>query len=180
MEKEQLRTMYIDMYKKKDIRAYTVHAFELLTHAPDFLRAAHVLAFAPLNRFEIPYIASIMQAFPNKQYYFPRISVVDGSMTFHHVTALSELSTGTFGIQEPEVSAVAWDEDMSTACMFVPALALSREGVRLGHGKGYYDKFLSSRSALSTLCVVPDFAFAEKLPRESHDIPVRHSFSAYM
>jgi 5,10-methenyltetrahydrofolate synthetase len=55
----------------------------------------------------------------------------------------------------------------------VPALAVDRNGYRLGYGAGYFDRLLAGRqsrpfcvTALPAAFVVPD------LPREAHDVPV--------
>ena len=51
----------------------------------------------------------------------------------------------------------------------VPGRAFDKAGVRLGRGKGYYDKFLSSLSA-AKVGIGFHFQLFGKLPQEPHDI----------
>ena len=55
----------------------------------------------------------------------------------------------------------------------VPALAVDREGYRLGYGAGYFDRLLAGRGS-RPYCVtaLPAAFVVERLPREAHDVPV--------
>lgn len=53
----------------------------------------------------------------------------------------------------------------------IPAMAFSRDGARLGHGKGFYDRLLPRLNAkLIGLCF--DFQVLPEIPTEKHDINV--------
>jgi len=55
--------------------------------------------------------------------------------------------------------------------IIVPALCYDRRGFRLGHGGGYYDRYLSSCFAYKIgLC--RSILLIDELPRETHDVPV--------
>lgn len=54
----------------------------------------------------------------------------------------------------------------------VPALAVDRSGLRLGYGKGFYDRFLSDYRGF-TVCPVFSEFFVDALPAGPHDVPVR-------
>lgn len=57
--------------------------------------------------------------------------------------------------------------------ILVPAAAVDRNGNRLGWGKGYYDRFLSSMTdSPLVLAVVFDSDIVIEVPVESHDLPV--------
>lgn len=86
------------------------------------------------------------------------------------VTAESILLPGVYGIPEP-------GEDCPTAekreidLILVPNLCCDKQGFRLGHGGGYYDRFLMDFSGVS-VALCPEERLVEQLPREETDIPV--------
>ncbi len=53
----------------------------------------------------------------------------------------------------------------------VPGVAFDKSGVRLGFGKGIYDKLLSNFKELK-IGLAYDFQILERLPREQHDLDV--------
>lgn len=53
----------------------------------------------------------------------------------------------------------------------VPALAVARSGVRLGYGKGFYDRYLAGH-ALRTVVPIFDALFVGALPSDAHDVRV--------
>jgi 5-formyltetrahydrofolate cyclo-ligase len=57
--------------------------------------------------------------------------------------------------------------------IIVPAAAIDRTGMRLGWGRGYFDKTLGSMERCPPVyAVVFDSEFVEQVPREVHDQPV--------
>lgn len=57
--------------------------------------------------------------------------------------------------------------------IIVPAAAIDRTGMRLGWGRGYFDKTLGSMGKCPPVyAVVFDSEFVEDVPREVHDQPV--------
>jgi 5-formyltetrahydrofolate cyclo-ligase len=80
------------------------------------------------------------------------------------------LVPGPLGIAQPAGPAIP----IARVDLFlVPGLAFDRAGFRLGRGKGYYDRLLARRSPQALMCgVCFDDVLVERLPRESHDIPM--------
>ena len=105
-----------------------------------------------------------------KQVAFP-ISHTDSlTLDFRIVSSLDELSAGAYGIREPDESAPRATLTERTLCV-VPALAVDRGGYRLGYGKGYYDRFLSSFVGRSLVAILSSLV-CERLPRNDTDIPL--------
>ena len=94
-----------------------------------------------------------------------------GIMRAHKIGSLLELVPGALGILEPtENSPVIPPNHIDL--IVVPGLAFSRDGRRLGHGGGYYDRFLAACPAFIVgLC--RERLLMDDLPVEAHDIPVR-------
>jgi 5-formyltetrahydrofolate cyclo-ligase len=89
----------------------------------------------------------------------------------------------SFGIPEPPATLEALSEsDLGRASVFVvtPGLAFDRSGGRLGRGRGYYDRFLSSARASAARRGASVFACGlcyaaqvlDELPRNEFDVPV--------
>lgn len=73
----------------------------------------------------------------------PRCEGDDGEMNFYYINSLSELSSGSFGVDEPDPSQSVMFADAVDSVCIVPAFMFDKSGYRLGYGKGYYDRYLS-------------------------------------
>lgn len=57
--------------------------------------------------------------------------------------------------------------------IIVPAACVGRDGIRLGWGRGYFDKTLGSMEGCPPVyAVIFDDELVESVPRERHDMPV--------
>src|SRR6476661_6018380 len=83
------------------------------------------------------------------------------------------LAPGRFGLLEP-VGPRLGPSALGTAdVVVVPALAVGRDGSRLGRGGGYYDRALRhARSDAVLVAVVFDDELVDALPVEAHDLRV--------
>ena len=84
-----------------------------------------------------------------KEVYVPRC--VGREMFAVRIRDLNGLRPGPYGIPEPEdcTESKAADE---LDLILVPCVSVSSDGRRLGHGGGYYDRFLA-RERSNTLCL---------------------------
>ncbi len=95
-----------------------------------------------------------------------------GVMSFAVWEDDTTLVAGKFKVLEPGIGALAISSDQ-LAAVFMPAVAVTRGGDRLGQGGGHYDRYLAaSAGRLVTAAVVYDEQVAEALPVEDHDCPV--------
>lgn len=87
------------------------------------------------------------------------------------ITSCSDLVPGMFGIPEPGEDCPVIERD-TIDLILVPNLCCDRQGYRLGHGAGYYDRYLAGYSGM-TVALCPQAWLQENLPRDAFDLPVR-------
>ncbi len=90
----------------------------------------------------------------------------DSELTFYEVKSFDDVSEGRFGISEPTDRSREFSPTAGTLCI-VPALCADEKGLRLGYGRGYYDRFLSSFEGTSAILCYSGFRM--EVPSEPHD-----------
>jgi 5-formyltetrahydrofolate cyclo-ligase len=80
---------------------------------------------------------------------------------------------GLFGMPEPSGELLSPLAINDVDLILVPAAAIGRDGMRMGWGKGYFDKTLGSMEKCPPVyAVVYDSELVDDVPRERHDQPV--------
>jgi 5-formyltetrahydrofolate cyclo-ligase len=88
------------------------------------------------------------------------------------------LVTARFGLLEPAEPWLPATTVAEASTVLVPALAVDRTGVRLGRGRGFYDRTLVHRDPRARLiAVIRDQELVDELPREPHDVPMTHALT---
>lgn len=93
------------------------------------------------------------------------------NMFFVAVNRSTEFTVGAFGIKEPAGEEYFGKIDV----MAVPLVAFDENNNRLGHGKGYYDSYLSAHP-----CFTVGLAFSEQkqdVPVDPWDVPLNKIIS---
>lgn len=93
-----------------------------------------------------------------------------GEMDFFLIRSMQDLVPGAWDIPEPEGDCPLCLPDPKTLCI-VPALAADARGNRLGHGGGYYDRYLAAHP-VAALGICYSFCVSPALPGEPFDIPI--------
>lgn len=113
----------------------------------------------------LPFIEYLLQE--NKQ-----VAVVKcegNTLAFYQIYSLQDLSAQTLGILEPTTKVKI--ELSEIEIMFIPLVGFDLKGVRLGQGKGYYDRILKDVQfdkvgvAFSVQCL-------DTIEAQEHDIPL--------
>lgn len=119
-------------------------------------------------------LAHLHEQLPDSQLLYP-LCHQGGVLTFHHVSDIAELTPGTLGILEPDPkkhSPVPISEINTFLC---PGLAFGRDGSRLGHGGGFYDRALAQRSSTALVIgVALQIQVVDSVPTGKYDIPLDH------
>lgn len=78
-----------------------------------------------------------------------------------------DLAPGTMGILEPKNGRRADPREIDLA--IIPCVAAAKDGVRIGHGAGYYDRYLAETGCYKTVLCFSELIM-EELPAEKYDI----------
>lgn len=93
-----------------------------------------------------------------------------GVMEFYNVTNLAHLQPGRFGVREPAGGEIIPPQAISL--LILPALAVDAKGGRLGHGGGYYDRYLTKTTCPRAALVLMEQVVSH-VPCEEHDFLVQ-------
>ena len=106
-----------------------------------------------------------------KKVFLPKV-LDDETMEIRRYTGRHDLQEGILHLMEPTGESFTAYEDIDI--VVVPGMAFDARGHRLGRGRGYYDRFLSSQrtfpSELIGVCF--DFQKVPEVPVDEHDFPV--------
>ena len=94
---------------------------------------------------------------------------VEGDVMNFYCYEKESMAIGSFGINEPQDSLPVAPYEIDA--VVVPGLAFTKNGARMGRGKGYYDKYLSQNdfSALK-IGVCYKEQLVDEIPVEKHDV----------
>ena len=100
--------------------------------------------------------------------------VVDGEMHFSVIHSIQDTRRGAYGIREPKVIEEIHPDD---PLILVPGVAFDEMGHRVGHGAGYYDRYLTKCKGTYLGIAFSEQMFKE-VPFEAHDILMHRIISA--
>ena len=141
--------------------------FNTIKAMPVWRQAQHILCYWSLPD-ELPSHEAVNRwQGEGKSIYLPRVQGEDLEIVpYHGPESLDD--NNKFHIGEPVGQGV---DPSCLELIIVPAVALDSQRNRLGRGKGFYDRLLST-TACPTIGVVCDFQLVEQVPVEPHDRPL--------
>lgn len=136
-----------------------------------FQDAKHILIYNGMNG-EVVTSDFMKKWESEKKFYLP--VTYKENIVFRAYTSTTELVKSNFGVLEP------MGEDIMNYnfvdLIIVPGVAFDRKMNRVGYGKGYYDRFLSSAKAPKVgICF--DFQLLDNVPFDEHDIKMDYLIS---
>lgn len=142
LSQDQARDMVafrMKLMDEDDIEDASDDLLEELETLPCIDHSQVLAAFMPLK--DEPQILPFLEQWiiDGKTLLLPRVDGED--MTFHLINSLNDLQPGAFRILEPDPKVSPQFND-SIPVFLIPGVAFSEEGVRVGRGKGFYDRFL--------------------------------------
>lgn len=189
--KQKTRDFYNTNKDSGLIEAYATDFFRILCTSTLYTDAGSILCYHALPG-EAPTENIIMRSLSEgKNLALPKINgnAMDFFFIENNKPLEMQLTMNSFGIAEPSNAAPVFDSKMllhnflDTAkhvLVIVPALAVTKSGIRLGRGGGFYDRYLANllharqgtkkqvNTVLCALCYA--FQIEHVLPYEKHDV----------
>ncbi|AXA95274.1 5-formyltetrahydrofolate cyclo-ligase [Microbacterium sp. PM5] len=101
------------------------------------------------------------------------ITRADGLLDWVVAEPGADIAEGLFGMPEPVGDVLSPLAVNDVDLLVIPAAAVDRSGMRLGWGRGYFDKTLGSMQHCPPVyAVVFDTELLDEVPRDLHDQPV--------
>lgn len=153
------------------IKASDSRIFERLIKLPEFKSAKRVFTYYSIGR-EVDTQMLMSHCIREKiPYALPR-TFKNGIMDFCIIDPALPLNLKPpYGIPEPPEDALAATPEKGDI-IIVPALCFDESLFRLGHGAGYYDRFLTDCPA-HTIGLCREKLILTCVPKDAHDIPTR-------
>ncbi len=149
MTKQALRNLYLQKRNNLSDAEYARFNFQVYQQfftAIDlsFLKVVHT--FLPIaSKHEVdtwPIIDRIRREFTHIRISIPKVDPRTNTLENFFFEGLHQLATNEWGIQEPNQGIPTEPEKIDV--VLVPLLAFDANGNRVGYGKGFYDKFLTT------------------------------------
>ncbi len=123
--------------------------------------------YSPLN--DEPNLLTLLQRFDQITWVFPKIESKEQMQFYKAMTPEQMLSDLFLESVEPESDEAHRVETHEIAGFIVPGLAFDKNGIRLGRGGGYYDRYLENYKGPKLGVTFNEGIATEALPREPHD-----------
>lgn len=139
---------------------------KIIKHLEKFLNYSQVCFYSAI--WGEPDLYPLFKTISQTTWCLPR--VVGDQLEFRAIKQNSILVEGMFGIKEPDVGTTTQVELNEIKLFLVPGVAFDMLGVRLGRGKGYYDKMLKNFKGTKVGVAFSCQMSEHPLPYESHDV----------
>ncbi|THE08227.1 5-formyltetrahydrofolate cyclo-ligase [Microbacterium oleivorans] len=101
------------------------------------------------------------------------VTRADGLLDWAVAEEEADTAEGLFGLPEPVGELLSPVAVNDVDLLVIPAAAVDRTGMRLGWGRGYFDKTIGSMEKCPPVyAVIFDSELVDSVPREVHDQPV--------
>lgn len=162
---------------KKNLQAASKSICNNILETFEYQQSEIIFAYMALAD-EVDLSSLINKAFShNKKIAIPRITKDLERMEFYYLdeSKISQLKKGSFDILEPEQN----DEVISInqldveKCLFlIPGRAFTKDGKRLGRGKGFYDKYLRDNNLenVNKFGICFNFQIVDIIPTNENDV----------
>lgn len=164
MDKRELRSL---LRKKNIDPAYLKQASRIIQNKvlslPQYRKCRSIFCYVSVDG-EVATDLILRDALDNRELLVPKC-MEKGIMKAIKISSLDELVKRSYGIPEPAGDLACEDFDL----VIVPCVCAGKNGERLGHGAGYYDRFLINSRRLK-VCLCCEENIREDIPMEENDL----------
>ncbi len=177
LTKKELRERILycrSLLSKEEVIERSEKIKESLLVLPLLKSYENIFIYVSDDRGEVETKAIIYSLFQEKKnVWIPR--VIGNDLKWYHVDdgKMQSLQKNLWGIEEPQMD---WEPNTDkvlerTVCI-VPGIVFDRRGYRIGHGKGFFDRFLSKNRRCITVGLCYSFQMVMLCPHREWDVPV--------
>lgn len=161
MKKQREAMSREEMFSKSE------QIFEQLITVPEYKHSDKIYTYVSMNN-EVDTIMLIDYSLSiDKRVFVPK--VIGNHMEFYEISDISELSSGYFGIYEPDINGKEPDYSR-TGFMCMPGLAFDLSFNRLGYGGGFYDRYLAQENRLYKAALAYSYQLVPAVFAEPTDV----------
>lgn len=147
---------------------------ERLKARPEFVRARRVMTYVGVGSevATLPLIQEMLDS--GRTVFVPWCEPAD--LRLFHLRSIDELAPSGYGLLEPLPELRLLPErdgrPESLDLIVAPGVAFDRQGNRLGHGRGYYDRLLVRARGVPAIAVAFECQMVDRVPMSATDVRV--------
>ena len=139
---------------------------QALGQRPEYRQAGTVFCYLSVGR-EPDTFAFLRMALQDEKRVCAPVCIGKGVMRARQLSNLDKLEEGQYGIPVPP-EGENWVEPEEIDFAVIPCVACGEDGTRLGHGAGFYDRFLQKGRFFRAALCHEELLFPH-VPTEEHD-----------
>ncbi len=171
--KNSLREEHLSLRKglsRRDVTTLSNKVFFNLKGIPEYSRAKSLMVYLDYkNEVETKEIIEDVLR-QNKNAIIPISKPDTLELHLSNLISIQDLEVSTYGILEPKKDKIFTVLPEIIDIVIVPGVVFDKNGYRIGYGKGYYDRFLSSLDhKFIAIGICYDFQLIDEVPKDIYD-----------
>ena len=159
----ELMRQKLRVQKAEDLQAWSEAVIDRIEQLHCFRHARVVMLYYPVHH-EID-LRPLLDKYKDEKVILLPVTHRD-HIELRQYVGKENLTKGHYGIPTPQTATYRGVPDL----VIVPGLAFDKDLVRMGRGKGYYDRFLRKLGKVTKVGVCYDFQVSDDVPWSWHDV----------